>query len=162
LHGAIYPDSIPTVYTGFGKVRERRIIQYKMILKQNLIPMQDDPENGRNGVGKPLGNADQNAECRESDTFTNQRVLEGQRGDRVQRAKPWRGLRLGRKDACPAGVSSATEEAARRDPNVFEQDRRTEHGADYAADSGARSDRKSGSPAYFRYDSLAIPQPRSS
>jgi hypothetical protein len=34
-----------------------RVIQYKMILKQNLIPMQDDPENGRNRVGKPLGNA---------------------------------------------------------------------------------------------------------
>jgi hypothetical protein len=32
-----------------------------MILKQSLIPRQDDPENGRIGVGKPLGNAHQNA-----------------------------------------------------------------------------------------------------
>jgi hypothetical protein len=42
--------------------------------------MQDDPENGRNKVGKPLGNADQNAACRESDKFTNQRVFEAGAG----------------------------------------------------------------------------------
>jgi hypothetical protein len=49
-------------------------------------------------VGKPLENAHQNAECRESDKFTNQRVFESQRGDRVQRSKPRGRVRLGRKD----------------------------------------------------------------
>src|SRR5580692_8074749 len=69
-----------------------RVIQYKMILKQSLIPMQDDPENGRIGVGKPLGNAHQNAACGKSYQFTNRRVFEGERGNRIQRAKPHGGL----------------------------------------------------------------------
>src|ERR1700722_8458691 len=62
-----------------------------------LDPMQDDPENGRNRVGKPLGNAHQNAECRDSDKFPNHRVFESQRGDRVQRSKPREGEPTGSK-----------------------------------------------------------------
>ena len=107
--------------------------------------MQDDPENRRNRVGNPQGNANQNAECRESDTFTNQRILEGQCGDRVPWAKPRGGVRLGREDAGESGVSSAAKETARRDPGLPEQGRRAEPAADRAADSGACPDRESGS-----------------
>src|SRR5580692_12354980 len=141
----LYSTAIPTTTLPQPRVTPlHRVVQYKMILKQNLIPMQDDPENGRNRVGKPLGNAHQNAECRESDKFTNQRVFEGQRGDRVQRAKPRGGVHLGRKDACRPGVPAATEEAAGCDPGLLEQGRRVEPGADYATDSSACPDRKSG------------------
>jgi hypothetical protein len=67
-----YDNSTLRVRTTHG------VIQYKMILKQSLIPMRDDPENERIGVDKPLGNAHHNAACRESYQFANQRVLEGQ------------------------------------------------------------------------------------
>jgi hypothetical protein len=102
-----------------------------MILKQSLIPMQDDPENGRIGVGKPLGNAHQNAACRESYQFANQRVFEGQRGNRIQRAKSQGGLCLGRKNAGRPGIPAATQEAAGPNPGLLEQGRRVEPGADY-------------------------------
>src|ERR1700722_15063667 len=121
-----------------------RVIQYKMILKRSSIPMQDDPENGRIGVGKPLGNAHQNAECRESYQFTDQRVFERQRRNRIQRAKPHGGLCLGRKDTGRPGIPEAGQEAAGRDPGVLEQGRWVEPGADYATDSSACSDRPSG------------------
>src|SRR5580692_850446 len=141
----LYSTAIPTTTLPQPRVTPlHRVVQYKMILKQNLIPMQDDPENGRNRVGKPLGNAHQNAECRESDEFTNQRVFESQRGDRIQRSKPCGGVHLGRKDACRPGIPAATEEAAGRDPRLLEQGRRLEPGADYAADSSPCSDRESG------------------
>jgi hypothetical protein len=45
-------------------------------------------------MGKPLGNAHQNAECRKSYQFTNQRVFEGQRENRIRRANPHGGLHL--------------------------------------------------------------------
>jgi hypothetical protein len=42
-------------------------------LKQSLIPMQDDPENGWIGVSKPLGNVHQNAN---SDSLTHSPINE--------------------------------------------------------------------------------------
>jgi hypothetical protein len=85
--------------------------------KSQIHPMQDDPENGRSWFGKPLGNAHQNAECRESDKFANQR-------------------------ACRPVKSAATEAATERDPRLLEQGRRVEPGAGYAIGSSACSDRK--------------------
>src|ERR1700744_2029944 len=125
--------------------REARVIQYKMILKQSLIPMQDDPENGRIGMGKPLGNADQNAACGKSYQFTNRRVFEGKCGHRIQWTKPHGSLCLGRKNAGRPGIPAAAQEATGRHPGVLEQGRRVELGADYPTDSNACSDRESSS-----------------
>src|SRR5579875_2404386 len=94
----------------------RRIVQRKMILKRDLFLMQDDPENGRCWIGTPLGNADRNAECRESHPFANWRILEGQRGDRVCRPNPCRSVRLGAEDAGGARVWAAGQEDEGSDP----------------------------------------------
>src|ERR1035437_5345514 len=92
-----------------------------MILKWRLIPIQDDPKNGRCWVGEPLGNADQNAECRESEPLANWGISEGQRRNRVCWARPCRSVRLGAADAGASGVLASGAEAARRDPCLPER-----------------------------------------
>ena len=94
-------------------------------------------------MGKPLGNAHQNAACGKSYQFTNRRVFEGERGNRIQRAKPHGGLCLGRKNAGRPGIPAAAQETAGRNTGVLEQGRRVELGADYQTDSSACSDRES-------------------
>jgi hypothetical protein len=115
-----------------------------MILKQNLIPMQDDPENGRDRVGKPLGNAHQNAECRESDKFTNQRVSESQRGNRVQRSKLRRGVHLGEKLLVAQEYQQQRKKQRGAIRAYLSKVAGFEPGADHAPDSSACPDGESG------------------
>jgi hypothetical protein len=102
--------------------------------------MQDDPENGRCWVGMPLGNADQDAECRGSDPFANYRVFEGQRDDRGCRPTPCRSVRLGAEDTGCPGVCAARQKAPRRDPGILEQSDGSELGPDHASDSVVYTD----------------------
>src|ERR1019366_8075156 len=72
----------------------RRIVQYKMILKQDLIPIQDDPENVK-GQGVPRSDANTYAERRIADLGADPGVSQGQRDHRVPRPEPGRIVRLG-------------------------------------------------------------------
>src|SRR5712691_9055356 len=124
-----------------------RVDQYKMILKRGLIPTQDDPENGGIGIGVQRPDADTHAERRGPDRAADQGVFEGQRRDRVYRAKPGRGLQLDRANTGGPGIWQARQEAARSDPQLCEQGNRAESAADHAADPELRGDRKSGGQA---------------
>src|ERR1035437_2401904 len=134
-----------TIHGWHANIRTDRmhatIVQYKMILKRDLIPIQDDPENGRCRVGMPRGNAHQNAECRESNAVADRRVFEGQRRDGIRWRKPCRNVRLGAADARPSGIRPSGEEAARSDPRLPEQSDGAEPGADHATDPGVSRDR---------------------
>src|ERR1017187_5756740 len=89
-----------------------RIVQYKMILKQDLIPIQDDRETvKRRGVRRPDANA--HAERRIADRRTDSTVPHGQRNDRIQRPESGRVVRLGGASAGGTGVRYTRQEATR-------------------------------------------------
>jgi hypothetical protein len=107
--------------------------------------MQGDPENdtGNAGVQKrPDANTD--AERRGPDRAADGRVFDRQRGDRIQRGKPGRDLRVDRAAAGGSGVHGAEQGAAGRDPEVCEQSNGAEPAADHAADPKLRTDGQGG------------------
>src|SRR5205807_5437018 len=85
---------------------EVRIVQYKMILKQDLIPIQDDPENVRRW-GVPRPDAITYAERRSADRRTDSSVPQGQRNHRVPGPEPGRFVRLGAASLGGPGVCHA-------------------------------------------------------
>src|SRR5437764_8795365 len=110
-----------------------RVVQYKMILKRDLIPTQDDPENVRRRGGlRPDANT--HAERRSTDQKTARRVFEGQRRDRVPSPKPGRTVRLGPGSISRAGIRCAGQETAWSDSSLPEQNHRTQPAASDAMD----------------------------
>src|SRR5258708_7763063 len=92
-------------------LKESLIVQYKMILKRGLIPIQHDPENMRSqGVSRP--DATTHAERRDADRSTNPRVPQRQPGDRIRGAEPGRTVPVGAASAGGKGVRGARQEAA--------------------------------------------------
>ena len=89
-----------------------------MILKPDLFPIQDDPENRRCRVGVLRGNANTNAERRGSETRPDQRVLESQRRDRFRGAEACGDLRLDTAGAGRPGVWSPEQEATGQHPGL--------------------------------------------
>src|ERR1019366_3984946 len=75
--------SHPSVYEEAAR-SYMRIVQYKMILKQDLIPIQDDPENVK-GQGVPRPDANTYAERRIADLGADPGVPQGQPDHRVPR-----------------------------------------------------------------------------
>src|SRR4051812_18360762 len=80
-------------YHAAGKVNRMRIVQYKMILKRDLIPIQGDPENVRRRGGLRR-DASTHAERRSAHPGTDSRVPQRQSADRIQRSKPSRVIRV--------------------------------------------------------------------
>src|SRR5258708_921333 len=114
-----------------------------MILKPDLIPIQDDPETRGGGVGVLRLDASTYAERREPDGRADQRVFESQWRHRVCGPKPCRDLRLDGADAGAAGIQQTRPQATRCAPGVFEQGDRAEPAADHAAGAEVRADGKS-------------------
>src|ERR1035437_6305004 len=75
-------------------VPERRIVQRKMIVKRDLIPMQDDPENGGGLTGELRPNARTYAERRDIESRSDQPVFDTGRRHRVCRTEPRRKVRV--------------------------------------------------------------------
>src|ERR1035438_6129230 len=73
----------------------RRIFQYKMIMKSNLFPIQNDHENGMSGVGVLRSDANTHAERRRTDGRADRGVLEGQRECQLRGPKPEGSVRVG-------------------------------------------------------------------
>lgn len=116
----------------------------KMILKRGLFPTQDDPENGRLGVGVQQPDANAHAERRGSEPTADQRISEGQRRYPVFGAKSSRDLCLDRAVAGSSVIHPAGQEAAGSDPALPEEGNGAEPAADHAADSEPRENRQSG------------------
>src|ERR1017187_10846813 len=95
-----------------------RIVQRKMILKRDLIPMQGDTENGGGLTGELRPNACTNAERRDTESRSDQSVFEPGRRHRVCRTKPRREVLVCAAIAGRAGVCAARQEAAGRDPRL--------------------------------------------
>src|SRR5450759_1868218 len=95
--------------TGSSELTHPRIVQYKMILKQDLIPIQDDPENVK-GWGVPRPDANTYAERRSAERRADSRVPPGQRDHRVPRPEPGRIVRLGGAGPGGTGVCHAGQE----------------------------------------------------
>src|ERR1035438_2294222 len=109
-----------------------RIVQYKMILKRDLIPIQDDPEKMRSqGVWRPVANT--HGERRNADRSTDPGVPQRQPGDRVRRAEPRGTVPVGAASAGGPGVRGARQEAAGYGSSLHEQS----HGAEPAPDDAA-------------------------
>src|SRR5271165_2458276 len=104
-----------------------------MILKRELIPIQDDPENG-GWLGSLRPGANTHAERRGPDEGTDSGVPERQRGNRIQRAKPRRALRLGAAGFGGARICRARQEAAGTDSSLHRQDDGTQPATSDAAD----------------------------
>src|ERR1039457_4313233 len=83
-------------------IRLRRIVQRKMILKRDLIPMQDDTENGGGLTGELRPNARTHADRRDIESRSDQPVFETGRHHRICRAEPRRKVRV---CAAVAGVA---------------------------------------------------------
>src|ERR1039458_1972545 len=67
-----------------------RIVQCKMILKRDLIPMQDDTENGGGLTGELRPNARTHADRRDIESRSDQPVFETGRHHRICRTEPRR------------------------------------------------------------------------
>ena len=104
-----------------------------LILKRNLIPIQDDPEKGGGGVGVLQRDAHANAECRDAESGSDPGVPQAQPGDRVHRAKPGRGIRLGAADVGGPGVCPVRQETARQAPGLYPEGDGAQSAADCAA-----------------------------
>lgn len=98
-----------------------RILQYKMITKLKLFPMQDDHENGMiGGVLRPDANT--HAERGRTHTRGDQGVLEGQRGDQLRRPEPKGGIRVDSGHPGGAGVHATKQEATGSDSSLGGKD----------------------------------------
>src|ERR1039458_7300212 len=91
-----------------------RIVQRKMILKRDLIPMQYDTENGGGMTGELRPNARTHADRRDIEFRSDQPVFETGRHHRICRTEPRRKVRVCAAIAGRARVCTATQEAARR------------------------------------------------
>src|SRR5450631_333514 len=117
-----------------------RVVQYKMILKPKSIPTQDDPENGKVGVGELRQDAIADAECRRAESGADQRVLEGQPWDCVQRARPRRNICLDTAGSDRAGVRQPGQDGARGSSRLYHESNWAEPAAGGAADSDVPGD----------------------
>jgi hypothetical protein len=104
---------------------------------EELSEKSENPENRRDRVGKPRG---MHIRMRNAESLTSSQINEslktsaGIEFSAQSRAEvySWAEKMLDR-----PGISTAAEEAARRDPGLLEQGRGLEPGTDYAADSSA-------------------------
>jgi hypothetical protein len=110
-------------------------------MKRGRIPIQDDHEEGMGGASVLRPGAHTHAEQRETDSATDRRVFEGERGNQLRRGKQGGGIRLGAESAGRPGVRAPGEAAARGDPSVCGEDDRTQRGASDAADPKIPADR---------------------
>src|SRR5450631_564381 len=111
-----------------------------MILKPKSIPTQDDPENGKVGVGELRQDAIADAECRRAESGADQRVLEGQPWDCVQRARPRRNICLDTAGSDRAGVRQPGQDGARGSSRLYHESNWAEPAAGGAADSDVPGD----------------------
>src|ERR1700751_4587646 len=112
-----------------------RVVQYKMILKPNPFPIQDDPEKVETGVGELRQDAIANAECRRTLSGPDQRVSKGQLWNRIQWAEPSRTVRLDSTRTHRARIRPSRQEAEGADSRLPWQDQWTQYAASRAADS---------------------------
>src|ERR1035437_9257455 len=147
LYWGVWPRSrLLLIICKMGRGWVDRIVQYKMILKQDLIPIQDDPENvKRRGVPRP--NANTYAERRRAHRGTDSRVPQGQRGHRVPRPEAGRIVRLGAASLGGTGVCHAGQEAARSGAGLHRQDDRAEPTPGHTVDPQVPRRRSCGSGA---------------
>src|ERR1035441_2437196 len=127
--------SVTPILTLPNGVPSGRIVQCKMILKRDLIPMQDDTENGGGLTGELRPNARTYADRRDVESRSDQPVFGTGRHYRICRTEPRRKVRICAAIAGGARVCTARQEAARRHPRLPEQNDRIEPAADRAADS---------------------------
>src|SRR5450631_4182116 len=105
-----------------------------MILKRELISIQDDPEKGETRVGKLRLDAIANAACRRSQSGADRRISEGRRGDRIQRSKPGRKVRLDAAGLDCTRVREPEQEAAGPTARLYSEGDRVEPSAGGAVD----------------------------
>src|ERR1039458_7548391 len=98
--------------------RQIRIVQCKMILKRDLIPMQDDTENGGGLTGELRPNARTYADRREIESRSDLPVFETGRHHRICRTEPCRKVRVCAAITGRPRVCSTRQEAAWRDPRL--------------------------------------------
>src|SRR5450759_1069843 len=101
-----------------------------MILKRDLIPMQDDPENGGGSTGELRPNAGTYAERRDTESRSDQPVSGIGRRHRVCRTEPRREVHVCAAIADSARVCPARQEAAWGDSRLPAQNDRIEPAAD--------------------------------
>ena len=89
-----------------------------MIMKLNLIPMQDDHENGMSGVGVLRPDANKHAERGRVNSRTDPGILEGQRSGQLRGPKQKGGVRVGSEHAGGSGVHATRQEAAGNHPGL--------------------------------------------
>src|SRR5580658_8424934 len=118
-----------TILAAVSEVLLFRIIQYKMIMKRDRFPIQDDHEMRVSGPGVLRPDADTHAEQREPDAPTDQRFFKGQRGDRLQRGQPGGSVRLGGAGAGGPRVPGAEQKGPGSDSRLRGEGHRAEHSA---------------------------------
>jgi hypothetical protein len=123
-----------------------------MILKRELIPIQDDRENVRERGGL-RSDATTHAKRRSADPGTDPRVPRRQSCHRIQRPEPGRAVQICGTSFSGSGVCRARQEAAGDDPLVLKQSHRAQRAANDAVDSqvlpGGRDRGGSVSPEAF-------------
>src|ERR1700689_4039234 len=116
-----------------GGGRRSRIVQYKMILKRGLIPIQGDPEKMRS-QGDPRRVANTHGERRNANGSTDPGVPERQPGDCLRGAEPGGTVQVEGARAGGPGVCRARQEGEGCGSSLPEQGYGTEPAANDAAD----------------------------
>src|ERR1035438_2824247 len=131
-HGTMESKSRRRILSYYHALQARRIVQRKMILKRDLIPMQDDTENEGGLTGELRPNARTHADRRDIESRSDQPVFETGRHHRICRAEARRKVRVCAAITGRARVCTPRQEAARRHPRLPEQNDRIGRGADRA------------------------------
>src|ERR1019366_640863 len=109
-----------------------RIVQCKMSMKPELIPMQHEHETGCGGMLRP--DAINDAECRTFEPRANPGVSGIERRNRVRRARARRDICVDRTRCGSARIRATQQEGARADSCVHRKNDGTEPGTNHAAD----------------------------
>src|ERR1035437_6328821 len=109
----------------------QRIVQCKMSMKPELIPMQHEHETGCGEMGMLRPDASEDAECRTFKPRTNPGVSGIERRNRVRRARADADLRLDRTRSGSARVRPTQQEGARVNSRLHRENDGAEPGADH-------------------------------
>src|ERR1019366_4339717 len=132
----------PTIVQPFLVAGFSRIVQCKMSMKPELIPMQHEHETGCGEMGMLRPDASEDAECRTFKPRTNPGVSGIERRNRVRRARADADLRLDRTRSGSARVRPTQQEGARVNSRLHRENDGAEPGADHTVNPNVSGHRE--------------------
>ena len=118
----------------------------KLVNWLGRFPMEDEHENGNNGVGVARPGADTDAECREPEPGSDPRVFVVERADRVQQWRAGGTIPVGGAGIGGAEVPKFGKRRAGLGTGLPAESDRIERGADHAVDPGVSRLRRNTAP----------------